>query len=346
VKNHHPCTLAALCVAAFGAIQAPAIAQQQAPASSVSIYGILDTYAGSMRRSDQPGRTTAINSGGMTTSFLGFRGSEDLGGGARAFFVLESFLQVDTGLAGRTTADPFFSRNSFVGLSNAYGQVTLGRQTNPMYVATGAFNPFQASANLSPVLLHVWSANYNRTVVGDTVWDNSVQYATPGMAGFTGSATYGFGEVADNNGVRNANLTANYTSGPFAAAVSGQQVKVGPGLTAAMGSEKAVMAGASYDLQWLKLYGQYFHTDTRGTALKTKTGQIGVAVPVGTGNIMASVAHTRRDAPNVDAKRTTTGLGYDHFLSKRTDLYAVYLQDKLTGFSSTGSLALGVRHRF
>ncbi len=343
----HTCTLAALCVTAFGAIHSPAAAQQSGgPAGSVSIYGILDTYAGSMRRSDQPGRTTVLNSGGLTTSFLGFRGTEDLGGGAKAFFVLESFLQVDTGLAGRTTADPFFSRNSFVGLSSSYGQVTLGRQTNPMYVATGAFNPFLASANLSPVLLHVWSANYNRTVVGDTVWDNSVQYATPSVAGFTGSATYAFGEVASNNGVRNFNLTANYASGPFAAVVSGQQVKVGPGLTAAMGSEKAVMGGASYDFTLLKLYGQYFRTDTRDTALKTRTGQIGVAVPLGGGNVMASVAHTRRDAPNVDATRTTAALGYDYFLSKRTDLYAVVLQDKLTGFSSTRSLALGVRHRF
>ncbi len=79
---------------------------------------------------------------------------------------------------------------------------------------------------------------------------------------------------------------------------------------------------------------------------RTTTGQIGVAVPLGGGNVMASVAHTRRDAPNVDATRTTAALGYDYFLSKRTDLYAVVLHDKLTGFSGSGSVALGVRHRF
>ncbi len=215
-----------------------------------------------------------------------------------------------------------------------------------MYAATGAFNPFLASANLSPVLLQVWSANYNRAVIGDTVWDNTIQYSTPSLGGFSGSATYGLGEVASNNGIRNLNLTANYTAGPFAAAVSAQQVKVGPGFVAAMGAQNAAMAGASYDLGVAKVYGQYFWTDTRDTSLKTKTAQIGAGIPLGNGNVMASIAHTQRDAPGIDTSRSTAGLGYDHFLSKRTDLYAVALRDKLTGFSSSTSLALGVRHRF
>jgi predicted porin len=299
-----------------------------------------------MRRSDQPGRTTNVNSGGLTTSFLGFRGTEDIGGGMRAAFVLESFLQVDTGLAGRTTADPFFSRNSYVGFAGDFGQITLGRQTNPMYSSTGTFNPFLASANLSPILLQVWSANYNRAVVGDTVWDNTIQYSIPNLAGFSGSVTYGLGEVASHNRVRNFNLTANYSAGPFAAAVSVQQVKTGPGFVAAMGAQNAAMVGANYDLGFAKIYGQYFKTDTRDSNLDTKTAQLGTAVPVRSGNLMMSIAHTQRDAPGLDTSRSTAGVGYDYFLSKRTDLYAVALRDKLTGFSASTSLALGVRHRF
>ncbi len=61
---------------------------------------------------------------------------------------------------------------------------------------------------------------------------------------------------------------------------------------------------------------------------------------------MVSVARTERDARGVDAGRTTAAAGYDHFLSKRTDLYAVYLSDRLTGFARQGSLVFGVRHRF
>lgn len=152
--------VASFCVVAAGSAHVPAFAQLQGgPAGTLSMYGVLDEYVGSLRRSDQAGRTTALNSGGMTTSYFGIRGNEDLGNGARAFFVLESFFQVDSGITGRTSADPFFSRNSFVGLSNSYGAVTLGRQTNPMFVATGNFNPFGLSANLAPVMLQVWSAN-------------------------------------------------------------------------------------------------------------------------------------------------------------------------------------------
>ena len=106
------------------------------------------------------------------------------------------------------------------------------------------------------------------------------------------------------------------------------------------------MAGVSYDLGAVKLYGQYFRTDTPDLDTRTRTVQLGVAVPVGANRLMASVAQTRRDTPTADTRRTTAALGYDHFLSKRTDLYAVYLSDDLTGFSRTGSLALGIRHRF
>jgi len=106
------------------------------------------------------------------------------------------------------------------------------------------------------------------------------------------------------------------------------------------------MAGLSYDFEAVKLYGQYFHTDTPDIRTTTRTTQLGLAVPVGVGRIMASVAQTRRDMPITDTSRTTAALGYDHYLSKRTDLYAVYLSDRLTGYERRGSLVLGMRHRF
>lgn len=337
------CLAAGLTTASLGAC--PALAQD-APTGGASIYGVLDQYVGSLRRSDQPGRTRVLNSGGMTTSFWGMRGTADLGGGLRAFFALESFIQADSGTFGRTSADPYFSRNSYVGLGGAYGQLSLGRQTNALYAATGNFNPFLASANLSPVMLQVWNTGYNRAVLGDSVWDNTIQYASPEMAGFRVSAAYGLGEVADRPGRHNLNLTVNYANGPFAAVISAQQVKVGPGLAAPIASQKAQMAGLSYDFSLVKVYGQYFHTDTPDTRTRTRTAQFGAAVPVGAGRVMASVARTQRDTPLADARRTTAALGYDHYLSKRTDLYAVYLSDRLTGYARRGSLALGVRHRF
>ncbi|MDQ0570634.1 putative porin [Variovorax paradoxus] len=337
------CLAAGLATASLGSC--PAFAQS-ASADSVSIYGVLDQYVGSLRRSDQSGRTKVLNSGGMTTSYWGVRGTEDLGGGLQTFFALESFIQADTGTFGRTSADPYFSRNSYVGLGGAFGQLSVGRQTNALYAATGNFNPFLASANLSPVMLQVWNTGYNRAVLGDSVWDNTVQYTSPEVTGFRASASYGFGEVTNRPGRHNLNLTLNYANGPFAAAISAQEADVGPGLAAPVTSQKAQMAGLSYDFNVVKVYGQYFHTDTPDIRTQTRTTQLGFAVPVGAGRLMASVASTRRDMPLTDSRRTTSALGYDHYLSKRTDLYAVYLSDKLTGFDRRGNLALGVRHRF
>jgi predicted porin len=323
----------------------PAFAQNTS-ADSVSIYGLLDEYVGSLRRSDQPGRTSVLNSGGMTTSFWGIKGSEDLGGGLQAVFALESFLQVDSGSLGRSAADPFFSRNAYVGIAGAYGQLSAGRQTNAMYAATGNFNPFLASANLAPAMLQVWNTGYNRAVLGDSVWDNTLQYTSPAIGGFRGSAAYAFGEAENRRSVSNFNLTVNYENGPFAAVLSGQRADVGPGFTAQIASQKAQMAGLSYDFKIVKLYGEYFHTDTPDIRTQTRTTQFGAAVPVGAGRIMASVARTNRDMPVTDTVRTTAAVGYDHYLSKRTDLYAVYLSDRLTKFEREGNLALGIRHRF
>jgi hypothetical protein len=100
----------ALCSAAHAAW-----AQADAPAASAQLYGLVDAFAGSMRRSDEPGRTKVLNSGGMTTSFWGVRGTESLGDGLQAQFALESFFQPDTGIVGRNGTDPYFSRNAWVG---------------------------------------------------------------------------------------------------------------------------------------------------------------------------------------------------------------------------------------
>ncbi|MDQ0013148.1 putative porin [Variovorax boronicumulans] len=322
-------------------------AQADAPAASAQIYGLLDAFAGSMRRSDEPGRTKVLNSGGMTTSFWGIRGAESLGGGLQAQFALESFFQVDSGTMGRNSTDPYFSRNAWVGLAGGFGQVALGRQTNPMFVASGAFNPFGTSLQFSPVMLHTWQPTYNRAVIGDSVWSNALQYTSPTLAGLRASVLYSLGEVTNRSGVHNLNLTLNYAAGPFAAVVSAQQAQVGPGFTTAILRQDAALVGASYDLKAVQLYGQFQRTRTPDIRTTATTAQLGAAVPVGAGRFLASVARTQRKVqPATETHRTTWAIGYDHFLSKRTDLYAVYMRDRLTGFDGRGSIGVGMRHRF
>ena len=95
--------------------------------SSVEVSGLVDVFAGSIKNSGDAGRKSVVDSGGLTTSWFGFKGTEDLGGGLKANFQLTSFIKVDTGSQGRFANDTFFSRDANVSLSGSFGTVTLAR---------------------------------------------------------------------------------------------------------------------------------------------------------------------------------------------------------------------------
>jgi predicted porin len=96
--------------AAFCTLLAVAAAPEVHAQTNVEVYGLVGAYLGSVKRSDSAGRVTIEGNGGLTTPYLGFRGTEDLGDGLAAVFQLENFFQVDTGGAGRTAADPTLPR--------------------------------------------------------------------------------------------------------------------------------------------------------------------------------------------------------------------------------------------
>lgn len=106
-KRSAACLAAAMALLATGA-------QAQ---SSVELTGLLDLWGGRLEMAGDNGHRSVLNSGGMTTSWWGFKGTEDLGGGLKAGFALTSFLQADTGVPGRFTGDSFFSRDASVSLS-------------------------------------------------------------------------------------------------------------------------------------------------------------------------------------------------------------------------------------
>lgn len=315
--------------------------------SNVEIYGLIGVYAGSIKRSDATPRVTQLGHGGLTTSYLGFRGREDLGGGMKAIFQIENFFQPDTGAAGRNATDPqFASRSAWVGLQGGFGQVTLGRHTTPFYLAMQAVNPFVASTVFSPVVLQSYIAPFGGTILGDTVWNNAIQYSMPTMGGISASVIYGFGEVAGSTGVNNLGLTARYTGGPLLATVSAQRVRVGA--TAPSTGQYAYMGGLAYDFNVAKVFASAQKTERTVTDLESTTYQLGTSIPVSAaGKVLASWSRTKADvSPVLETTRNTAAIGYDYNLSKRTDVYAIYLRDKATRFSAGNSYAVGVRHQF
>jgi predicted porin len=181
-----------LAVAAIGAFASAAQAQ-----SSVTVYGILDVgYIGSNSRAGSTKiQKSAFGQNAETTSRLGFRGTEDLGGGRSAFFTVELGLTPNnSNLSGGTAEDRIQStsqasgtaidnRQSFVGLKqNGVGQFAIGRQYTPVFVAGAATSPGQ----------------YNN-VVGDMVYAGASS-----VYGSAATTTSG-----NNNGIGFTNRASN-----------------------------------------------------------------------------------------------------------------------------------------
>ncbi|HWX00003.1 porin [Collimonas sp.] len=352
--------------AALGATVAlPAMAQ-----TTVQVTGLVDNYIGSMKYSGDSGRTSVVNSGGMTTSWFGFKGTEDLGGGLSAKFNLTSFFRADTGQAGRFDGnETLFSRDANVGLVGGFGAVSLGRDLAPNFLPSILFNPFGDSFQLSPLILHMdvpWfnASGWTNSVAGDTGWSNEVIYTTPDFAGLKANFHYQFGEQAGNTGKNNIGANVLYFHGPLALTAYYQRVKVNNPLELSPGNvqpatniplpsglvaarQSAWFLGATYDFTVAKLFATYDQT-SHDIDLKDKTFQLGTSIPLGNGAVLASWADTKRDGAAVGGslKRDTASLGYDYNLSKRTDLYTVYMYDKITDQSSGNSIAFGIRHRF
>src|SRR5689334_11178698 len=89
--------------------------------SQVSIYGVIDAFAGRTATASAPQIINAVNSGGMITSYYGFSGTEALSGGMKAQFQLEGFFRGDTGEGGRFNGEAMFARNANVGLAGEFG---------------------------------------------------------------------------------------------------------------------------------------------------------------------------------------------------------------------------------
>lgn len=302
--------------------------------SNVNLYGLVDL---SISRTQAPGGAAlkGVESGKMTTSFWGVRGSEDLGGGLKAVFTIESFMRNDTGEAGRFGGDTFWARNAFVGLEGGFGTVTLGRNTTTLFVQTLIFNALGDSFGFSPSIRHYFTSG---TVTGDTGWADSVRYALPKMGGLSATVMAAAGE---SNGGRNTSASALYFSGAFGAGLAWQSVKKG----STVQDTNAWQLAASYDLKSVKLFGQYGNVDNKNTGRDFDILGFGATVPVvgGSGLVRAQFGQIK---PDVGAKRSTWTVGYTHNLSKRTEVYGAYMNDKISGTGSGSNYSLGVRHRF
>ncbi len=305
--------------------------------SSVTLSGLLDISAGQSKAAGSSNKVWGVDNGQMTTSWFGASGSEDLGGGLSALFTLQSFMRADTGASGRFGADTFWARNAFVGLaSSSLGKVTIGRNTTPFFVTTLSFNPFGDSFGYSPSIRHYFTSG---TLTGDSGWSDSVLYTSPKLGGATLQLFMAAAEAGSNG--RNHGVNLRWGAGAFDSAFSWQDVKK-DGATA-VADTKSWQGAASYDFGVARLFGQFGNVANKTSGNEYDIVGLGASVPVGNGKILALWGQIK---PETGAKRKTFSAGYDYFLSKRTDLYAVAMSDKIDGQTSGSAFSVGIRHRY
>ena len=316
--------------------------------STLQLSGLADLYVGSIRMAGDAASRSTLGNSGMTTSWIGVTGSEDLGGGLKANFAMTSFLNLTDGSQERFPGDTFFSRDANIGLSGDFGSVVLGRWLAPNFLPSVIGNPLGESFTFSPLMLHMNvplfnASGWQATTPSDTGWNNEIAYTTPDFGGFKATLHY---QLGGDTGKHNIGASFLYFSGPLTVTGFYERDQLSnPGTSAYLGTTKTDwMLTAAYDFKAVKPYVGYGQAKADDAPGKARTIHLGASVPLGGGSLLASWVRT--DASALDASRKTLTVGYDYFLSKRTDLYAMYMNDRITAQTSGNSFAVGMRHQF
>ena len=305
--------------------------------SSVTVYGRVNTSLEAQKNIAVDGSQSVMQN---NASRLGFKGTEDLGGGLKAEFFAEHRFNSDT---GTQTGSAFWAGDIYVGLSGGFGMVKAGRLTSAAYYATADY-----------ISMH----NHDTGTSEDKLYTylgtnaNTIAYTTPSLGGFTVEGSYSFDEgQSKNNPV--LGLAIN---GAFRPLQLGFRFEENDG-----DKDNQFAIRALYEMGSLTFGGYYQRSQDKGAgALGNRDAyRISAMYVAGASEFHANVgmADDWSKLNNSDATQYT--LGYNYNLSKRTKVYGFYTvvdnSAALAYFGATdangnalkaSSLALGVRHNF
>ena len=336
--------------------------------SNVTVYGVVDaayvyTNSNGGTTVDVPGAahgvdTSAISSGGLAGSRIGFKGTEDLGNGLKAVFVLEYALDIDGNFGVGSSASGLNARQQFVGLSGKAGTLSLGRQYAPGYY-TVAMDATVASTPLS-------SVDAGQSFLGATIrassparWNNAVNFKSADFGGVSVQVIRGFGEIGNEmEAGASTGVGVDYAAGPVAVKYVYHRAAFTQQAEAGMLDEHYL--GASFDAKVVKLFASAQTLDqggiarAGGRAAEGSMYQFGAIVPVGKGNIhttfsLADRNSSTRAATPYRGEQSSVSVVYTHGLSKRTTLYTGYRytdQDVVNAGSILNAFGAGINHTF
>ncbi|MFL9865592.1 porin [Paraburkholderia fungorum] len=218
--------------------------------SSVTLYGVIDEGL-DFTNNVGGNHVYEMASGYAQGSRWGLKGTEDLGGGLKTIFQIESGFNVNTGKLGQGGLG--FGRQAYVGIeSERYGTVTLGRQYDSVvdYLALTTANGNWGGYLLSHPFDNDNTDNTFRV-------NNTVKYASPDIAGFQFGGTYSFSNSTGFANNRLLSVGAQYTSGGLLIAAAYLNAD-NPGSTsggAIAGSSSTVAADANFQSERLRIFG-------------------------------------------------------------------------------------------
>ena len=338
--------------------------------SSVTLFGIVDATL-AFGRGDTSDKTQLTNSG-YNSSRLGFRGTEDLGGGMSASFWLEAGVNNDNGTGAATNTNNqasggalagmngsqglTFNRRSTVSLAGGWGELRLGRDYTPQFWNLTVFDPFGTNGAGTTQTL-------NSIITGVTAVraSNTIGYFLPGnLGGFYGQVQMYLGENNENGAPteddgRGVGLRVGFANGPFNVALALSRTKY------AAGDVQQNNIGGQWDFGMAKLQAHFSRDKNEALTGDGKgTGYlIGALVPVGAGEIRAAYSRYKVETALGDPESKKLALGYVQNLSKRTALYATFARvnndggaaqmlNGATGPANSDSTGydFGIRHSF
>ncbi|MEY4766381.1 MAG: hypothetical protein RI907_3054, partial [Pseudomonadota bacterium] len=303
--------------------------------------------------------------GGYNTSRFGVKGTEDIGGGVKANFVLESAVAADTGAAGSSSTGNFWDRAAWAGLSSAnLGELRVGRQNTPI----GDVSADAISSGPQP---------YDTLRIGNTRAadsyrraDNAITYIAPKLLpSLTTTLQYSTGtgtEAAGSNVGKQYGLSVKFVEGPISAGLGYLNIKDANSALANNQKANATLVYAGYDFGVAKATVYYDAETNSGNVASGNTNRLNVlganvVAPISPEfSVNVGVAKARNvdgEKAGTDNVNITTVRGV-YTLSKRTAVYAQFananngstagrnLGATVTDGKVARGIAVGLRHSF
>jgi predicted porin len=303
--------------------------------ADATIYGTIDaayTSSKAVTSATNTNKTTSIGATNNGNSAIGFKASEDLGGGLKASF------QQEIGLSTDQNDTSYENRNSFVGLSGGFGDVKIGRQYNFAFYNVIANDPMGFSG--LGTFVAAGAGNPNRT-------SNMIVYSAPTLVPGVGiQVAKAMGETQTTTAAPtktndSTSYALNYSNAGLYVGTTSETV-----ITTATNKTKNTSTTATYDLGMVKV-GITATKTTLGTTY-AKGSMTSISAPIGAATVWYSSGDLKSVATAGATESKTKGsqYGVNYSLSKMTYAYLQTGKTSTSATASTSGYAIGLIKNF